>query len=260
MLIAACAHQGVQSTTSTSPNGTRMPAAGDVAGGQLRNASDPSLKQGDLTVWKLQEMAQKKQYDQLNALFNSGVSLDSLPVGYAAGTGARVLDLPTELGVTVLDSLTGRSWRGKIFFKSGDPRESHGLNRINEDITGITKNIMPMAAFTTSLLDHSTLVPDVTSNFVVLNYAHPKTKPYWLEIALQGIQVYDVMVAVPGKYGPVYVGKTWLGRYDQNAVFTPFETNILVAWYFLDFNPDALSEQTANHWDNSVETPIDYGK
>lgn len=225
---------------------------------RLRSHDDPILKQGDLTVWKLQELAQKGEFVTLENLFNNGVSLDRLPVGYATGTGARVLGLPTQLGVTVLDSLTGANWRGKIFFASSDPRSSRGLNRIRRVLNGDRVPILPMAAFTTKLLDSDPLVPGVSSNFVILNYAQPRTKDYWQELALTKIQVYDVMVAVPGKYGPVYVGKTWLGSYDKKGEFHAFVENRLVAWYFLDFNQAALEEQMESHWDDSPEEPIDY--
>ena len=50
---------------------------------------DPSLRTGEggLTVWTLQEMAQGKQFSELDDLFNKGLTMDALPVGLAAGTG-----------------------------------------------------------------------------------------------------------------------------------------------------------------------------
>ncbi len=264
--VLGCTHSATTSNSQQAgiANARRSLASDDpnsvqaLNNGQLWDAQDPSLKRGDLTIWKLQQMAQAKKYDELNRLFNSGVSLSAVPVGYAAGAGARVLDLPTELGLTALDTLTGSNWRGKIFFKSANPRESHGLNRIKQQLIGFSEPIVPMEAFTTSLLDQHILAPEVTSNFVVLNYAHPKTRPYWQEIVLTEVQVYDVMVAVPGKFGPVYVGKTWLGHYGKNDEFHAFETSTLIAWYFLDFNQEALVDQQANHWDGAKETLVDF--
>jgi hypothetical protein len=221
-------------------------------------ASDPALKRGDLTVWKLKELAQNKDFETLERLFKSGVSLDRLPVGYAAGTGARVLGMPTEAGLTLIDNLTGLNWRGKIFFESKDPKASHGLNRIRRIMNGDRVPIVPMAAFETRLMSRHELVPEVTSNFVILNYTHPLTVPYWQERILTKIQVYDIMVAVPGKYGPVYVGKTWLGSYNESGEFRAYNPSELIAWYFLDFNQGALDEQMSHHWDDSPESPIDY--
>src|SRR5262245_11521713 len=98
---------------------------------------DPSLRTGDggLTVWTLQEMAQGNRFNELNNLFNNGLTMYTLPVGYAAGTAVPVLDLAGKvvgealnylkvdsrylkldakrlIGDT-LDSLAGRGWRGK---------------------------------------------------------------------------------------------------------------------------------------------------
>ena len=56
---------------------------------------DASLRTGadGFTVWTLHEMAQKKQFNELNDLFNNGLTMNSLPVGLAAGAAARVLDV-----------------------------------------------------------------------------------------------------------------------------------------------------------------------
>ncbi len=237
--LAACSHKNKQ--------GDREPASN-----QLWSRNDPRLRAGELTVWKLKEMAQNNQHEELNRLFNNGVSMDSLPTGYSAGTGARVLGIPQALGGQAIDSLTGDNWRGKFFYAQS-PRVSHGLNRIREKLFISSAPIVPMAKFTTQLLDSHPLVPEVKSNVVILNYADPKTKPYLQELILTQIQVYDIMVAVPGKFGPIYIGKTWLGSYNKNTEFTAFNSDHLIAWFFLDFNVDALQEQRINHWDQSNE-------
>lgn len=248
------------SSNAPAPSAEREPAAlsPGLASRRVWRADDPLLKRGDLTVWKLKDLAQAKDFETLERLFNNGVSLDRLPVGYAAGTGARVLGMPTEAGLTLIDNLTGLNWRGKIFFESKDPKSSHGLNRIRRIMNGDRVPIVPMAAFTTRLLPRHELVPEATSNLVILNYTNPLTLPYWQERVLTKIQVYDIMVAVPGKYGPVYVGKTWLGSYNENGEFRAFNPGELIAWYFLDFNQGALDEQMSRHWDDSPEDPIDY--
>lgn len=71
------------------------------------------------------------------------------------------------------------------------------------------------------------------------------------------VPVFDVQVAVPGKYGPVYIGKTWLGKYTKNREFTATDPNKLIARYFLDFNPEAVKEQKEEHWDGSEEDVLD---
>ena len=93
---------------------------------------DPSLRTGvgGLTVWALQEVAQGKQFDELDELFNNGLSMNSLPVGYAAGAAGRVLDVDEKTIADALDGLTGKNWRGKLFFPSNDRRTSKGRNRI----------------------------------------------------------------------------------------------------------------------------------
>src|SRR5262245_27246674 len=85
---------------------------------------------GGLTVWTLQEMAQQKQFNELNDLFNNGLTMDSLPVGLAAGAAARVLDVDNKTIADALDALTGWNWRGKVFFPSNNKKVSKGRNRM----------------------------------------------------------------------------------------------------------------------------------
>ncbi|WP_413290180.1 hypothetical protein [Bdellovibrio sp. HCB337] len=221
----------------------------------------PPLRADETTIWTLQELAQKGRLDILEDLFNNhGINLEKVPEGYAAGAGARVFDLGTPLFAKALDSLTGANWRGKIFFPSENPRKSMGLNRIRHTLL-LKTSVTPMASFVTQLLDKHPLVPKAKSNVVILNYAKPNTKGYWQEWALTQIQVYDVMVAVPGRYGPVFIGKTWLGSYADNRTFNTDEPNRLIAWFFLDFNSEAVAVQQKEHWDGSKEkilNPVPY--
>jgi len=220
---------------------------------------DPSLKTGagGLTVWILQEMAQKKQFDELDELFNNGLTMNSLPVGLAAGAAARVLDIDSKIIADALDSLTGMNWRGKVFFRSNDKTVSEGRNRIRSSLLRPRAPIVPMAKFETKLLDSHPLAPDAKSNLVILNYADVKTRPYWQEEALAKVPVYDVQVAVKGKYGPVFIGKTWLGKYDKQREFTASNPDKLIAWYYIDFNDGALREHQEKHWDGSEEEFLD---
>ncbi|RYZ83851.1 MAG: hypothetical protein EOP04_19155 [Proteobacteria bacterium] len=212
----------------------------------------------DITIWTLQQLARDKRYDVLNELFtNHGLAISQLPQGYAAGAAARVLDMPGPLADSRLEILTSKSWRGKIFFPSTNPRKSRGLNRIRQGVIK-TAGIVPMASFTTEVLDSDPLTPGA-HHLVNLNYANPVTQgKYWQEKVLKlNTQVYDLMVPVQGKYGVVYIGKTWLGNYDKQGVFTARYPDNLIAWFFLDFNPQALDIQQAQYWDGSKETKLD---
>ena len=221
--------------------------------------NDPNLKTGEggLTVWDLHEMAQKKQFKELNDLFNNGLTMNSLPVGLAAGAAARVLDIDNKVIADVLNSITGKNWRGKVFFPSNNKRVSKGRNRIKASVLLPHSPIVPMCKFDTMLLDSHPLVPEAKSNVVILSYPDPETRPYLLEMAFTKVQVYDIQVAVKGKYGPVFIGKTWLGKYDKQGEFTASNPDKLIAWYFIDFNDGALKEQRESHWDGSEEELLD---
>jgi hypothetical protein len=116
---------------------------------------------------------------------------------------------------------------------------------------------VPMAKFTTMILDSHPVAPRANSNLVVLNYANPTTKPYAIEILATELHGYDVMVAVKGKYGPVFVGKTWLGKYDDRGEFTAHDPDKIIGYYFLDFNEAAVREQREHHLDGSEEELLD---
>jgi hypothetical protein len=220
---------------------------------------DPNLRtEGDgLTVWMLHEMAQRRKFNELNDLFNNGLTMNSLPVGLAAGTAARVLDIDNKVIADAVDSLTGNNWRGKVFFPSNNKNVSKGRNRIKAHPLLPHSSIVPMCKFDTLLLEGHPLVPEAKSNLVILSYPDPQTRPYWRELALTKVQVYDIQVAVKGRYGPVFIGKTWLGKYDKQGEFTASHPDKLMAWYFLDFNDDAIKEQREKHSDGSGEEFLD---
>ena len=234
----------------------REPVSRNPASDTPLSASDTHLKTGSggMTVWKAQQMAKSDGgLAELDRMFREdAVSLDGLPVGYAAGAAAQVLyNVGGSTFNSTLVGLTGANWRGKIFCK-GTPKASHGLNRIQSwltlpiDILDRTQNVVPMAAFKTFLIppeDPRNLAKDARTNVVVLNYAQPVTTGTFVEESLaNAIQVYDVMVAVPGEFGPIYLGKTWKGKYDSKGNFQP-DSDALIARYYLDFNPQALKAQ-----------------
>jgi hypothetical protein len=243
--VLSCTHSSVTE---------RTPAQSVSA--ETSQAKAPPLKPEEITIWTLQTLAQSGRLDVLNDLFNNhGLNLQQLPSGYAAGAGARVFDLGAPLFAKLIDDLTGANWRGKIFYPSENPVQSMGLNRIKQTLVMKTA-ITPMASFVTQLLPRHPLTPDAKSNVVILNYAKPITKNYWQELALTQIEVYDIMVAVQGKYGPVFIGKTWLGAYGKDRSFRTGDANQLIAWFFLDFNPEALAVQQKEHWDGAKENVV----
>jgi len=231
----------------------------EKSAGASYDHNDPSLRTGPdgLTIWALQKMADEKRLDELEDLFKNGLRMNALPVGYAAGAAARVFDVDNKPIAEALSHLTGKNWRGKVFFTSNDKSVSEGRNRIRESLLRAQSPIVPMAKFVTRLLDSHPLAPGVTGNVVILNYADLRTRPYVQERALTMVPVYDVQVAVRGQYGPVFIGKTWLGKYDKQGEFTTSHPDRIIAWYFLDFNDDAIREQRKNHWDGSDEELLD---
>src|SRR5262245_56242200 len=220
---------------------------------------DPSLRTGDggLTIWDLQKMAQERRLDELNDLFNDGLTMNALPVGVCAGTVARVFDLNVATLPEWLDWFAEKHWRGKIYFSSNNKRVSEGRNRVRESLVNPRSPFIPMCKFQTTLVDSHPLAPKAKSNIVILNYANPLTKPYPLERIVANVPLIDLMVAVKGKYGSVVIGKTWLGRYDEKGEFTASNPDKLSNWYFLDFNEGALREQRESHLDGSSEEMLD---
>jgi hypothetical protein len=210
-----------------------------------QNISSVDIKPEILTIELLQKLAECEQYDVLNNLYNHhSLHLDSLPVGYAAGKGAKVFNVDNAPITSILDGVTGSQWKGKMFFPSRSGKETRGMNRIKS----LFGPVVPMGSFVSKLIDRHPYVPEVEPgrSLVLLNYAHPARKkgaPIQEKI-LEQVQVYDLMVAVPGKYGPVFIGKTWLGQYSPvNGEFSAFDKSKLIAWYFLDYNQGALEHQ-----------------
>jgi len=245
---------------------------------------DPNLRTGEggLTVWTLQKMLQEKRYDELNRLFDNGLTMNSLPIGISAGAGGAAFDRTTflfpwavpfadlvgyrywpmvDIGIDQINGWVSwfalNLWRGKIFFPSNNKRVSQGRNRMRKSVYDPFSSFVPMAKFTTKLLDSHPVAPRAKSNLVVLNYSDPTTKPYLLETLATQVHGYDVMVAVKGKYGPVFVGKTWLGKYDERGEFTAHNPDKIIGYYFLDFNEAAVREQREHHLDGSDEEVLD---
>jgi len=156
--------------------------------------NDPSLKTGEdgLTVWTLQKMLQEKKYSELNDLFDNGLTMNSLPVGISAGAGGAAFDRkllfpwavpfadlggwgnwPMDIGIDMINGWVSwfalNLWRGKIFFASNNKRVSEGRNRMRKSPFEPFSPFLPMAKFTTMLLDSDPVAPRAKSNLVVLN-------------------------------------------------------------------------------------------
>jgi hypothetical protein len=202
-------------------------------------------------------MAEEKRLNEIDELFDNGVSMNSLPVGMSAGTGVATLNTDIKLVNEWLSIFAVKNWRGKIFFSSTNKRVSQGRNRLRSSFLSARAPFIPMMKFTTMLLDSHPLATRAKSNLVILNYTDPLTKPYWQEFIPTKLQAVDLQVAVKGRYGPIYVGKTWFGKYDKNGDFTADDPNKVVGRYFLDFSPAALKEQREHHWDGSDEEVLD---
>src|SRR5262249_20401131 len=239
----------------------RFPMATAPVREQLKgyDHDDPSLKTGigGLTVWELKKMAQEERFSELDTLFDNGLTMNALPVGLAAGTPFPLISRENKLIAECLEYFTDKNWRGKVYFSSNDKRVTQGRNRVRQSLVFPNSPIVPMMKFTTKLVDSDPLAPRAKSNLVILTYSDPLTKPYAQELLALKLQFYDVMVAVKGKYGPVFVGKTWFGKYGTTGTFTATDPNKLVARYFLDFNEGALKEQRESHWDGSEEELLD---
>ena len=97
---------------------------------------DPSLRTGEggITIWTLQKMLQEKRYDELNRLFDNGLTMNSLPIGISAGAGGAAFDRTTflfpgqsrsqtlvDIGIDQINGWVSwfalNLWRGKIFFR-----------------------------------------------------------------------------------------------------------------------------------------------
>lgn len=246
----------------------RTVAAADSAEPEYTCGSVKNLeiKSDILTIELLQKLAECEEYGKLNDLYNNqSLHLDTLPVGYAAGKGAKVFNVNSKVITSVLDMITGSQWKGKIFYRSANGRETRGMNRIQSWAPKhlFSETIVPMGSFVSKLIDRHPYVPEVKagSSLVLLNYAHParKKNPPIQERVLEEVQVYDLMVAVPGKYGHVYIGKTWLGEYSKvDGEFKANDTSKLIAWYFLDYNQGALQHQaeTDKFKEQKIELPL----
>jgi len=202
-------------------------------------------------------MAREKRFKELDDMFDNGLNMNALPVGVSAGVGVSTLDTDLKLINDWMNVFAEKNWRGKIFFSSTNKRASQGRNRMRSSFLSSRAPFVPMMKFTTMLLDSHPVAPRAKSNLVILNYTDPLTKPYLQEFIAVKLHALDLQVAIKGKYGPIYIGKTWFGKYGKDGEFTANDPNKIAGRYFLDFNEGALKEQREHHWDGSEEEVLD---
>lgn len=149
--------------------------------------------------------------------------------------------------------VAGMLWHGKVFEQNPGCTTGTGTNRINLGITE-SRNI----TFTHRVLSVDDFIKDKGrkgtdvneqafvsalqavkegTNLVELNYSKPKDDPLH---AGKNFGVRDIMVPIKGKNGTIYVGRAYGGEWISE---TQFRSTGLVAWFFLDFSPTAVSAQ-----------------
>jgi len=245
--------------------------------GELYLDTDEALRvpSDGITIQDLQALAHEAPRDQRYAdllvkIFNEyGVSMSYLPRGYSAGLGAAI-DLSSQVDASnALELMTGNLWYGK-YFEQPDQclRVTRGANRIGDDLrVDFVARLLPNDRLEQFVEAPRSLDIDARSNYVDLNYASPlpgqrrtsleepntyrvDTNPVLAPVAglVAALGVYDLGVVIPGRNGPILVGRTWLGEYADNAQQT-YSASLLdgkqIAWFFLDFNEAAIEGQEA---------------
>jgi hypothetical protein len=239
--------------------------------------TDDALRvEGDgITIADLQALAREAPRDQeyadlLVRIFNDyGVSMSYLPRGFSAGLGAAI-DLSDRVDASdALQHLTGDIWYGKYFERPDRClRVTRGANRIGDQLrVDFVARLLPRDGLERFVEGPASLDIHARSNYVDLNYAAPLPEqrrtaldepdthrednvPVLRRIAglVETLGVYDLGVVVPGRHGPILVGRTWLGTYADDAEQT-YAASLLdgrqIAWFFLDFNEAALETQEA---------------
>ena len=247
-----------------------LPATAD---GSLYLETDEALRvAGDgITIGDLQALAHhaprsERHTELLLKIFNEyGVSMSYLPRGFSAGLAAA-LDFSDELDASdALEALTGRAWYGKYFERPEEcSRVTRGANRIAKNLrVDFVARLIPQHLIGSYVENPEELDIRARSNYVDLNYKSPlpgkrrtgldepnshESDPLLnpLAAAVKRLGVYDLCVVVPGRNGPIVVGRTWFGEYADNAEQTYSASRLdgkQIAWFFLDFNEAAIEEQ-----------------
>lgn len=273
-LLIAVGELGAQPEEGASARRVRVRFLPVTDGESLYLETDASLRVEDgITIQDLQAIAHEaptdpQHRDLLLKIFNEyGVSMSYLPRGFAAGLGASI-DLSDDVDASnVLEHLTGALWYGKYFERPNQcSRLARGANRIggNARIDFVAR-LIPGDQIDRFVENAASLGVDARSDYVDLNYK--LTLPGMRRMSLEDpnthsddafpvlrllaglverLGVYDLGVMIPGKNGPILVGRTWLGEYADNREQTYSATSLegrQIAWFFLDFNEAAIRAQ-----------------
>lgn len=253
-------------------------------GDDLYLATDEALvvAADGITIADLQAIAHEAPRDPKNVelllkIFNEyGVSMSYLPRGYSAGRGAAI-DLSDRVDASnALEHLTGSAWFGKYFERPDECRRTtRGANRIGKHArVDFVARLIPQDRIASYVTDPESLDIHARSNYVDLDYKstqpgkrrtsldEPNTHtddnfPVLSSIAglVERLGVYDLCVVIPGRHGPILVGRTWLGEYADNTEETYTASSLdgkQIAWFFLDFSEAALAQQ------DSTLSPVEY--
>ncbi len=281
LLIAVAAPDG------TGTRKARVKHVPETVDGSLYLETDDALKvDGDgITIEDLQTIAHRAPTDPrhvelLLKIFNEyGVSMSYLPRGFSAGRAASI-DLSDDVDASsALEHLTGRLWYGKYFERPDQClRLTRGANRIGKNArVDFVARLLPQDLVGSFVENLEGLDINARSNYVDLDYKvtlpkqrrtaldEPNTHsednfPVLRRIAglVEKLGVYDLGVMIPGRNGPILVGRTWLGEYADNAQQTYSASSLdgkQIAWFFLDFNEAAIESQETPHMSRVEYTP-----
>lgn len=259
----------------------------EADGESLYLETDPALRVGadGMTIQDLQAIAHKaptdrRYQDLLVKIFNEyGISMSYLPRGFSAGLGASI-DLSESVDASnALEHLTGTLWYGKYFERPDMcSRVTRGANRIaGHARIDFVARLIPRDQIDRFVENPADLEIAARSDYVDLNYKFtlpgkrrsslddPDTHsddslPVLNELAglVERLGVYDLGVMIPGKNGPILVGRTWLGEYADNRERTYSATALdgkQIAWFFLDFSEEAIRTQDTPQLSGVEYTP-----
>jgi hypothetical protein len=138
-------------------------------------------------------------------------------------------------------------WKGKTFRRSSrDCTVGTGVNRVGlinlftMTVKNLTREVFITDEGRMSDASEQGFVQALEANendvnMVELNYSKPGLDPLGMGRAF-GIR--DIMVPIAGKYGTIYIGRAYTGKWTSP---TQFKSAGNVAWFFLDFSPEAVA-------------------
>lgn len=230
------------------------------------------VSEDGITIQDLQALAHNaptdgRYTDLLLKIFNEyGVSMSYLPRGFSAGLGAAI-DISDDVDASnALEHLTGKLWYGKYFERPDEcSRIARGANRIGGSARiDFVARLIPHGLIDRYVEGRADLGIDARSSYVDLDYkstqpgkrrtslAEPDTYTEdnfpvlnLLSGLVERLGVYDLGVMIPGKNGPILVGRTWLGEYADNReqTYSAGLDGKQIAWFFLDFSEAAVTSQ-----------------